>query len=399
VPIGISQRNQWPVEAQPGQIVGRIERATGWPGDGQRGDVFVRHDQKAMLRFRIYQRPNSIIALVMKLNATTVAMSSTGTHTGSVPGGRLTRTDRDQIAAGMAEGLEYAEIARRLNRPTSTISREVARNIGPNGYRAGEATRSTHQRARRRKPSLPPGPPLDADSHRCEPTAARAFEAEFADMIANTGLSRMAARVLARLYLTDSGSLSASELVQSLRVSPASISKAVGYLEKLDLVRRERDARRRERYVVDDDFWLRAWSASARKNATWAVVTRRGAALLGPTTPAGARLEYLGQFFDRLYADMICGFTATTAGDALTVLAALVHVGRPLSGDELADALGWAPGRLEKALHGAWDRPDIADPVALSRTENGAYTVVARAERLTAAQRSSLNQTRSRSPR
>ena len=290
----------------------------------------------------------------------------------------------------MAEGLDYAEIARRLNRPTSTISREVARNSGPNGYRADEATRSTHQRTRRRKPPPPPAAPLDADSYRREPTAVRAFEAEFADMIANTGLSRMAARVLARLYLTDSGSLSAAELVQWLRVSPASISKAIGYLEKLDLVRRERGVRRRERYVVDDDFWLRAWSASARKNATWAVFARRGAALLGPTTPAGARLEYLGQFSDRLYTDMISGFTAAITSDALTVLAALVHAGRPLPGDILAAALGWTPGRLAEALRGARDRPDMADPVALSRTENGPDTVVARAERLTTVQRASL---------
>ena len=43
-----------------------------------------------------------------------------------MPGGRLTQEDRRHIAAGLAEGLGYAEIARRLGRPTSTVSREVA---------------------------------------------------------------------------------------------------------------------------------------------------------------------------------------------------------------------------------------------------------------------------------
>ncbi len=308
-----------------------------------------------------------------------------------MPGGRLTRTDRERIAAGLAAGLEYAEIARRLDRPTSTVSREVARNSGPDGYHADEAGRATARRARRRKPTQPAAAPLDADAYGRDPAVVQVFEAEFAAMIVDTGLSRMAARVLARLYITDSGSLTAADLVRSLRVSPASISKAVGYLAGLDLVRRERDTRRRERYVVDDDFWLRAWSASARKNAMWATVTRQGAAIFDPTTPAGARLEYLAQFFDRLSADMVSGFTATIAGDALTVLAALVHAGRPLQPDELACALGWAPERLADALRGAADRPDMADPVALSRTETGAYTVVARAERLTTVQRAALD--------
>lgn len=307
-----------------------------------------------------------------------------------MPGGRLTLADRERIAAGLAAGLEYAEIARRLNRPTSTVSREVARNSGPNGYRADEAGRATHRRARRRKPTQPPADPLDTDAYGRDPAVVAAFEAEFAAIIVATGLSRMAARVLARLYITDSGSLTAADLVQSLHVSPASISKAIGYLAGLDLVRRERDIRRRERYVVDDDFWLRAWSASARKNAMWATVTRQGAAIVGPATPAGARLEYLAQFFDRLYADMVSGFTAAIAGDALTVLAALVHAGRPLQADELAAALGWARERLADALRGTEERPDMADPVALSRTETGAYTVVARAERLTTVQRAAL---------
>lgn len=307
-----------------------------------------------------------------------------------MPGGRLTRTDRERIAAGLAEGLEYAEIARRLNRPTSTVSREVARNSGSEGYRVDQADRATRRRARRRTPTPPVATSPDIDAYGRDPAVVRVFEAELAAMIANTGLSRMGARVLARLYITDSGSLTAADLAQRLRVSPASISKAIGYLEKLDLVRRARDGRRRERYVVDDDFWLRAWRASARQNAMWATVTRQGVTVFGATTPAGARLESLAQFYDRLYTDMVSGTTAAIAGDALTVLAALVHAGRPLQADELAESLGWTPDRLADAVRRAAERPDKSDPVALSRTETGAYTVVARAERLTTVQRAAL---------
>lgn len=69
-----------------------------------------------------------------------------------MPGGRLTQKDRQQIALGLADGLAYAEIARGLERPTSTITREVMRNGGPTGYRADLAHRATERRAHRRKP-------------------------------------------------------------------------------------------------------------------------------------------------------------------------------------------------------------------------------------------------------
>jgi len=49
-----------------------------------------------------------------------------------MPGGRLTQQERQQDRAlGWADNLPYAEIARRLDRPTSTITREVMRNGGP----------------------------------------------------------------------------------------------------------------------------------------------------------------------------------------------------------------------------------------------------------------------------
>src|SRR4051794_12132121 len=69
----------------------------------------------------------------------------------AVPGGRLTQQERQQIALGLADGLAYAEIARRLDRPTSTITREVMRNGGPTAYRADLAHRATERRAHRRK--------------------------------------------------------------------------------------------------------------------------------------------------------------------------------------------------------------------------------------------------------
>nr|WP_246339894.1 MarR family transcriptional regulator [Streptomyces lunaelactis] len=108
----------------------------------------------------------------------------------------------------------------------------------------------------------------------------------------------MTARVLTCLFITDAGSLTASELVQHLQVSPASISKAITFLEDQGLIRRERDEGRRERYIVDNDVWYQSMIASARSNAQLAETARQGVSILGPDTPAAARLENIARFVD-----------------------------------------------------------------------------------------------------
>jgi len=216
-----------------------------------------------------------------------------------MPGGRLTQQDRQQIALGLAEGLAYAEIARRLDRPTSTITREVMRNGGPAGYRAELAHRATERRARRRRKAAPRGSESVPQPYGRDAEAVREYEEMFTTVLMASGLSnKMMARVMACLYTTDSGSLTASELVARLQVSPASISKAIKFLESQDLVRRERDERRREHYVVDEDLWYQSMIASARANAQLAETARQGVAILGRGTPAGARLENAARFID-----------------------------------------------------------------------------------------------------
>src|SRR5689334_5618023 len=51
----------------------------------------------------------------------------------------LTLLDREEISRGLAEGLELTQIAARLGRDRSVISREVARHGGRAGYRAATA--------------------------------------------------------------------------------------------------------------------------------------------------------------------------------------------------------------------------------------------------------------------
>lgn len=203
-----------------------------------------------------------------------------------VPGTRLTKEDRRTIAAGLAAGLPYAEIARRLGRPTSTVSREIARNGGPHGYRADRAQEATTVRGRRM-----PGPAASGSG----------FEEQLVAMMIHTGLPRMPARVLAALLTCDEPHLSAADLVARVRVSPASVSKAVTYLEQLELLRRTRGPR--DRYHVDDYAWYRSCRREADLCHAWADSARTGAALLAGS-PAAARLSAMGAYFDHVGRDL-----------------------------------------------------------------------------------------------
>ncbi|MFH8367221.1 helix-turn-helix domain-containing protein [Streptomyces sp. NPDC018031] len=222
-----------------------------------------------------------------------------------MPGGRLTQQDRRKIAAGLTGGLGYADIARQLDRPTSTVTREVLRNGGADGYRAEQAQRATERRARRGRRTPPPAPPAAPDTYGRDPAAVREFAERFTALLILTGLPRMPANVLTCLLTTDAGSLTAAELVRRLRVSPASVSKAVGFLEGQHLLRRERrSGQRAERYVVDPDVWYRAWQAGVRANNALAAAAGGGAEIMGTTTPAGARLEEMSAFLEHLGRDL-----------------------------------------------------------------------------------------------
>ena len=87
-----------------------------------------------------------------------------GAAPAAVPGGQgleapsrrrlaLTSEDRAVIAAGLRQELPYAQIGALIERDTSVVCREVARNRGPDGsYWAPVAHRAAHERRRRPKP-------------------------------------------------------------------------------------------------------------------------------------------------------------------------------------------------------------------------------------------------------
>ncbi len=63
--------------------------------------------------------------------------------------GFLTLADWEEISRGLAGGESIAGIGRRLGRPTSMISREVAASKGRRRYRAVDADDRARRRAKR----------------------------------------------------------------------------------------------------------------------------------------------------------------------------------------------------------------------------------------------------------
>jgi predicted transcriptional regulator len=222
-------------------------------------------------------------------------MNGSESNTGRMPGGRLTHQDRARIAAGLTDGLSYAEIARRLDRPTSTVSREVARNSGPRGYRPQQAHQATVQRARRGTPA----PPHTAGA------PAGAMEEEIIELAVRSGMPRTTARVHVDLLTSEDGRRTAAELTRRLKVSPASVSVAVNFLVQHGYVRRERDPqRRRDIYLVDDEAWYHSIAISAQQTLESARAAMAAAEALGLDTPVGQRLTKAGTFLERVIQDM-----------------------------------------------------------------------------------------------
>jgi predicted transcriptional regulator len=217
-----------------------------------------------------------------------------------MPGGRLTQRERHRIAAGLGDGLSYAEIARRLGRPTSTISREVGRNGGPGGYRPQQAHEETARRARRGTPAPPrsAGPP--------DGTTEREMEEQIVELAVRSGMPRMTARVHVDLLLSEDGRRTAADLARRLKVSPASVSVAVNYLVQQGFVRRERDPRRRrDIYVVDDDAWYHSIVTGGRQTLETVQATMAAAETFGLDSPVGQRLAKSGAFLERVSLDMM----------------------------------------------------------------------------------------------
>ena len=134
---------------------------------------------------------------------------------------------------------------------------------------------------------------------------AAEFVERFATEMTESGLPRMASRVLARLLAADEGACTSAELVESLQASPAAISGAVRYLSQLRLVARDRrPGERRDTYRLHDKVWYEALGMRDDELSRWAALSREGVAAVGRDSPAGQRLEETARFFEFLRTEL-----------------------------------------------------------------------------------------------
>lgn len=137
-----------------------------------------------------------------------------------------------------------------------------------------------------------------------DPGLAEVVE-HLAGALADAGIARLPARVFAALLATPDGRLTAAELAGLLKVSPAGVSGAVGYLLTVRMIRREREpGSRRDVYVVLDDAWHDVLMSRDQVYAPIlaALVEARGA--LGEGTRAGERMQLSVEFLEFVQREM-----------------------------------------------------------------------------------------------
>ncbi|MBB5804071.1 DNA-binding transcriptional regulator GbsR (MarR family) [Saccharothrix ecbatanensis] len=131
------------------------------------------------------------------------------------------------------------------------------------------------------------------------------FIERFSSVFTESGMPRMPARVFVALLSTDSGGMTAADLADMLRVSPAAISGAVRYLTQIGLVSRERETgTRRDLYRVLDDLWYEALFRRDEMLRRMTGPLKEGVSALGAETPAGKRIAETLMFFEFFHAEL-----------------------------------------------------------------------------------------------
>ncbi|MER8221502.1 MarR family transcriptional regulator [Streptomyces sp. NPDC094143] len=136
--------------------------------------------------------------------------------------------------------------------------------------------------------------------------AVSRFVESFAAQLVEAGMARMPARVFAALLASDEGVMTAAELGEQLRISPAAVSGAVRYLAQQHMVSREREpGSRRERYRVHGDQWYEALTNREAVIKRWEGALREGVSSLGADTPAGRRMAETLAFFEFVEVEIV----------------------------------------------------------------------------------------------
>jgi DNA-binding transcriptional regulator GbsR (MarR family) len=135
--------------------------------------------------------------------------------------------------------------------------------------------------------------------------ARRAFAERMGAALASAGLARLPSRIFAALLADPDGRMTAAELGSTLRVSPASVSSAVRYLDGVGMIRREREpGTRRDVFVVDDDAWRDTLLQADRVYAPMVAELERALTTLPADDPARRRIAISRAFMGFVSEEM-----------------------------------------------------------------------------------------------
>lgn len=127
----------------------------------------------------------------------------------------------------------------------------------------------------------------------------------FALMLNQAGMQRMAARVFGALLAAERDGLTAKEISETLQVSAAAVSGAVGYLTRTGLAKRVRaPGGRVDHFAVDGTTWAEAVAIETDRLTEMAGWLGKGAASVPADSPARARLAETRDFFEFIAAEM-----------------------------------------------------------------------------------------------
>src|SRR5450631_3628276 len=125
----------------------------------QRPKIFYSEGQRAVMWDR-WQRGESLHDIARLFDRGHSAISGILSHSGGIrPAKRvrcklaLSLSEREEISRGVVAGRSMRAIAASLSRAPSTVSRELGRNGGCQGYRASKADQAAWDQAQRPKRS------------------------------------------------------------------------------------------------------------------------------------------------------------------------------------------------------------------------------------------------------
>ncbi|MFI5692246.1 GbsR/MarR family transcriptional regulator [Kribbella sp. NPDC051586] len=135
--------------------------------------------------------------------------------------------------------------------------------------------------------------------------AVSQFVERFAGVLANSGVPTMSARVMGAMLVSPTGTMTAAELAESLKISQPAVSGAVRQLLQVSFISRERlPGSRKDHYRIREDVFAAILERRNLALSEWESTSRSGAALFGPDSPVARRLTEAADFFAFIHTDM-----------------------------------------------------------------------------------------------